>query len=72
MKMPWGGFKTREDLAHFRTKVGSLYVRGTKAELSHALDQVLERAKEEIQAEDSPATKRKPRGKGLRGRRGEQ
>jgi arsenite methyltransferase len=69
MKMPWGGFNTREDLAHFRTKVGSLYLRGTKAELSHALDKVLERANAQIKGEESPPAKDKPRGKGLRGRR---
>ena len=66
MKMPWGGFKTREDLAHFRTKVGSLYVRGTKAELSHALDKVLARANEEIQHEgaaEGAAKGRRRRGK---------
>jgi len=70
MKMPWGGFNTREDLEHFRRQVGSLYIRGTKAELSHALDKVLERANQEIQAEGAPPATEKARGKGLRGRRG--
>lgn len=55
MKMPWGGFQRREDLVKFRTEIGSLYLRGIKAELSHDLDRVLQAAKEEIEKEGKPA-----------------
>ena len=48
MKMPWGGFQTREDHIRFRTEIGSLYLRGKKSSLSHDLDKVLERASAEI------------------------
>lgn len=55
MKFPWGGFQTREDLATFRSQVGSLYIRGRKAELSHALDPYLDRASAELGREASGA-----------------
>ena len=48
MHFPWGGFKTREDLGQFRTKIGSLYVRGMKTHPSAALDPYLDRAKDAL------------------------
>ncbi len=53
MAFPWGGFKTREDLARFRTQIGSLYVRGRKGEGSHGLDAYIDRAVESMAEEEA-------------------
>jgi len=55
LTFPWGGFKSREDLVKFRTKIGSLYVRGTKTHVSPALDPFLERAKDALAHEGDKA-----------------
>lgn len=55
MTFPWGGFQTREQLVEFRTKIGSLHLRGMKARASAALDPYLERAKDAVAHERAPA-----------------
>ncbi len=68
---PWGGFKTRAALQDFRTGVGSLYLQGQKAELSHALDAVLERAKADVAKENERETARgSPKGESKKKRFG--
>jgi SAM-dependent methyltransferase len=62
LAFPWGGFKTREDLARFRTSVGSLYIVGRKLELSHALDPYLDRARQGLAGQEAA-------GEGPRGER---
>jgi SAM-dependent methyltransferase len=52
LAFPWGGFKTRADLHVFRTEIGSLYLRGVKGELSHALDPFLDRARRGLASEE--------------------
>jgi SAM-dependent methyltransferase len=70
MAFPWGGFRSREELVKFRTRDGSLYVRGTKRELSHALDPYLDRAGALIRQEEGAGTpvkaKSAPRGRARR------
>jgi ubiquinone/menaquinone biosynthesis C-methylase UbiE len=60
LRFPWGGFATREDLARFRTSVGSLYIVGRKVELSRALDPYLDRARQGLAGDDAKA--KGPRG----------
>lgn len=60
MSFPWGGFSNREELERFRREIGSLYIRGRKAELSHALDPYLERAREDLEREGKTAQAQAP------------
>lgn len=53
LPFPWGGFKTRGDLARFRTQIGSLYIHGRKGEDSHALDSYIDRAVESMVREQA-------------------
>jgi SAM-dependent methyltransferase len=67
LHFPWGGFSTREDLVHFRTQVGSLYLRGTKAALSNVLDMVIDEAsRQAARAEGAGAQPAKAKRFGLR------
>jgi hypothetical protein len=67
LPFPWGGFKSRADLATFRAEIGSLYIVGRKAEVSHALDPYLDQARKDLgqtPAKGSPAgAQDKPGGK---------
>lgn len=73
MEFPWGGFNSRDELNHFRTKVGSLLVHGTKGEFSHTMDPFVERAAAAIakeSAQEGGGVAQAPRKKGSRfGRR---
>lgn len=51
LTFPWGGFASREELVKFRTKDGSLYIRGTKRAVSKALEPYLERAEHALDRE---------------------